>query len=115
VVPQSEYRSDMIEACKRVDEKAMVDWLDSLSAEKEGIHIPVEFEIVPSIHRLVSAEMILCEFNNHIQMKWNHEPVSTQRLNQLIKKHADRIIKVGDRVRYQKKRIIPYVLVCNDA
>jgi hypothetical protein len=127
VVPDTEYRSELIKACKRTCDKAIVDWLETVSANKEGIplsYIDTKEVIlsnynksadVPNDYRLVTAEMILFEYNVYLERYCDSRKISAQALSKLIEKNGNGIIKAGERQRIMGHRQIPYFIVCSDS
>ena len=71
------------------------------------------FENIEVINpRYLSAEMMISEFNNYLKVKHNLNGVSLQRFNKLITLYPQKIKCVGPRQRYEKSRIIPYIIEC---
>ena len=115
-VPKSDEKNDLIEACCGSDELAMKEWLSSMCVDYDGLdssRLKISEGLSPSNARYLSMDMMLREFNSYLKIHHSHNGISQQRFNTLVALHPDKIKCAGPRQRYEKHRIIPFIIECD--
>jgi Family of unknown function (DUF5906) len=112
-VPLTEGKISLIDSCRSDADQVFDMWIDSMTTKLFSVpKNKLSLNNVTDNMRILPYDMMFSEFNAYVVSKHQLHPIKLQRFTRLIKAREDKVICLGERQYYQKRRIIPYGIKC---